>query len=84
VPGHRRRLLARHRGAAEGAYATLAGFVEIVESLEDAVRRELSEEAGVPVREVSWFTRAEVRALGNGRPDSIESYLLRTWLSEMG
>ncbi len=45
--GPPRCLLGRHRGAPEGAYSTLAGFVEIGESLEDAVQRELAEEAGV-------------------------------------
>lgn len=117
APDRRRCLLARHRGAS--AYSTLAGFLEIGESLEDAVRRELAEEAGVRVREVSyqasqawpfpsglmvgfravaetdtftvdhdeldearWFTRDEVRALGDGRQDSIESYLVGTWLGE--
>jgi NAD+ diphosphatase len=117
APDRQRCLLARHRGAS--AYSTLAGFLEIGESLEDAVRRELAEEAGVRVREVvyqasqawpfpsglmvgfrahaetdtfavdhdeldeaRWFTRAEVRALGDGRQDSIESYLVGTWLGE--
>ncbi|MEU2616012.1 NAD(+) diphosphatase [Micromonospora sp. NPDC007271] len=47
-------LLARHRGAPEGSWSTLAGFVEVGESLEDAVRRELAEEAGVSVVEVSY------------------------------
>lgn len=116
-PERRRCLLARHRGAT--SYSTLAGFLEIGESLEDAVRRELAEEAGVRVRDVvyqasqawpfpsglmvgfralaetdafavdhdeldeaRWFTRAEVRALGDGRPDSIESYLVGTWLGD--
>jgi NAD+ diphosphatase len=118
-PDRTRCLLARHRGAAEGAYSTLAGFVEIGESLEDAVHRELHEEAGVRVRDVSyqasqawpfpsglmvgfravattdevtvdhdelaearWFTRDEVRALSDGRHDSIESHLVGTWLTE--
>jgi NAD+ diphosphatase len=119
-------LLGRHRGAAEGVFATLAGLVEIGESLEDAVRREVREEAGVRVREVSyqasqawpfpaglmvgfratavsdevevdrtelaearWFTRAELRERldryrrqGISRYDSIEKYLLDTWLSQ--
>ncbi len=121
APDRRRCLLGRHRGAAEGAYSTLAGFLEVGESLEDAVRRELAEEAGVRVRDVRyqasqawpfpaglmagfravaegedvtvdpdelldarWFTRDEVRALGGGRTDSIESYLVGTWLAEHG
>lgn len=55
VPGDPDRcLLARHRGAAPGRYATLAGFVEIGESLEDAVRREAAEEAGVRVGQVRY------------------------------
>ncbi|MFR9780732.1 NAD(+) diphosphatase [Micromonospora sp. MS34] len=47
-------LLARHRGAPEGSWSTLAGFVEVGESLEDAVRRELAEEAGVTVTGVAY------------------------------
>ena len=37
-----------------GRYSTLAGFVEPGESLEDAVRREVAEETGVVVGEVSY------------------------------
>jgi NAD+ diphosphatase len=110
-------LLARHRGAR--GYSTLAGFLEIGESLEDAVRREVAEEAGVRVGAVTyqasqawpfpaglmvgfravaaddtidvdhdeldearWFTRDEVRAFDDRRPDSIETYLVDTWLAE--
>jgi len=47
-------LLARHRGSAAGRYSALAGFVEVGESLEDAVRREVAEETGVRVGEVSY------------------------------
>ncbi|MFG3700305.1 NAD(+) diphosphatase [Micromonospora sp. NPDC047620] len=47
-------LLARHAGAREGAYSTLAGFVEVGESLEDAVRREMAEEAGVTVTDLTY------------------------------
>ncbi|MEV0001440.1 NAD(+) diphosphatase [Micromonospora sp. NPDC050980] len=55
APGEPERcLLARHRGAAEDSWSMLAGFVEIGESLEDAVRREVAEEAGVVVREVTY------------------------------
>lgn len=37
-------------------YSTLAGFVEPGESLEDAVRREVAEEAGVIVDEVRYHS----------------------------
>ncbi|HEY0700800.1 MAG TPA: NAD(+) diphosphatase [Micromonospora sp.] len=50
----RRCLLARHRGATPGGFSLLAGFVEIGESLEDAVRREVAEEAGVLVEAVTY------------------------------
>jgi NAD+ diphosphatase len=117
-------LLARHKGSAPGSYSTLAGFVGVCESLEDAVRREVAEETGVPVGPVTymasqgwpfpsglmigfratalaqavhvdgeeviearWFTRAELtehaRAAGRlGREDSIDRYLLRSWLDD--
>ena len=44
-----RALLGRQSGWPVGRYSTLAGFVEPGESLEDAVRREVAEEAGVRV-----------------------------------
>lgn len=47
-------LLARHNGAAPDGYALIAGFVEIGESLEDAVRREVREETGVRVGAVAY------------------------------
>jgi len=50
----RRCLLARHRAAKAGGYSLLAGFVEVGESLEDAVRREIFEEAGVTLRDVAY------------------------------
>jgi len=120
----RRCLLARHKGSAAGSYSTLAGFVDVSESLEDAVRREVAEETGVlvgtvtylasqgwpfpsglmvgfrataasetvsvdgeEVLEARWFTRAELAqhaAAGGrlGREDSIDRYLLRSWLEE--
>jgi NAD+ diphosphatase len=49
-------LLARHKVSAVGGYSTLAGFVEVGESLEDAVRREVAEEAGVSVGTVTYGT----------------------------
>ncbi|MFG1652991.1 NAD(+) diphosphatase [Micromonospora sp. NPDC049275] len=55
APGSPERcLLARHAGAAEDSYSTLAGFVEVGESLEDAVRREMAEEAGITVTDVTY------------------------------
>jgi NAD+ diphosphatase len=47
-------LLARHRGAGPHGFATLAGFVEIGENLEDAVRREVFEETGVRIATATY------------------------------
>ena len=49
-----RALLGRHASWPPGRYSTLAGFVEPGESLEDAVRREVMEEVGVEIDEVSY------------------------------
>lgn len=48
-------LLGRHAGWPEARYSTLAGFCEPGEALEDAVRREVLEETGVHVGDVTWF-----------------------------
>lgn len=48
-------LLGRQAGWPKGRWSTLAGFVEPGESLEDAVRREVAEEAGVRVGEVRYY-----------------------------
>jgi NAD+ diphosphatase len=47
-------LLGRHNGSAPDSYALIAGFVEIGESLEDAVRREVAEETGVSLVTVDY------------------------------
>ena len=48
-------LLGRQAAWPEGRYSTLAGFVEPGESLEHAVAREVEEEVGVLVDEVTYF-----------------------------
>lgn len=50
-----RALLGRQPRWPEGRYSTLAGFVDPGESLEDAVRREVSEEVGVEVGAVRYL-----------------------------
>ena len=48
-------LLGRQPGWPDGRWSTLAGFCEPGETLEQAVRREVMEEVGIPVGEVHWF-----------------------------
>ena len=49
-------LLGRQAAWPQGRFSTLAGFCEPGESLEDAVRREVAEETGVVVGEVTYFS----------------------------
>ncbi|MHA1189544.1 MAG: NAD(+) diphosphatase, partial [Alphaproteobacteria bacterium] len=49
-------LLGRSHNFDAGRYSTLAGFVEPGETIEDAVRRETFEEAGIEIGEVVYFT----------------------------
>ena len=55
VGGQERALLGRQPVWPEGRYSTLAGFVDPGESLEEAVVREVREEAGVEVTDVTYF-----------------------------
>ncbi len=48
-------LLARGLAFADGMYSTPAGFVEPGETLEDAVAREIYEELGITVRDITYF-----------------------------
>jgi NAD+ diphosphatase len=50
-----RALLGRSHGWPEGMYSALAGFVEPGETLEAAVRREVSEETGIEVSEPRYI-----------------------------
>jgi NAD+ diphosphatase len=52
--GADRALLGRQASWPQGRYSTLAGFVEPGESAEQAVVREVQEESGVRVREVTY------------------------------
>ena len=49
-------LLGRQPQYPPGRYSALAGFVEVGETIEAAVRRELHEEAGLTVRDVAYVT----------------------------
>src|SRR5262245_2984249 len=48
-------LLARQASWAPGMHSVLAGFVELGETLEDSVRREVYEEVGLTLSEVRYF-----------------------------
>jgi NAD+ diphosphatase len=50
-----RLLLTKYAGRAYTNYALIAGFVEIGESLEEAVRREVSEEVGLKVKNLKFY-----------------------------
>ena len=50
-----RALLGRQHGWPPGRYSALAGFLEVGESIEEAVAREIHEEAGVRVSEVRYI-----------------------------
>ncbi|XP_069736523.1 NAD-capped RNA hydrolase NUDT12 [Phaenicophaeus curvirostris] len=49
-------LLGRHKRSPPGMFTCLAGFVEPGETIEDAVRREVEEEAGVKVGHVQYVS----------------------------
>ena len=48
-------LLARNARTKMPFYSTLAGFVEVGETLEQAVAREVQEEAGIEIRDIRYF-----------------------------
>jgi NAD+ diphosphatase len=52
----REMLLARAHRFAPGMYSALAGFVEPGETIEDCVRREVREEVGVEVDQITYFS----------------------------
>jgi len=48
-------LMTKYNGRDYKGYALIAGFVEIGESAEDTVRREVFEEVGVQVKNVTYY-----------------------------
>jgi len=48
-------LLAQNTQSKTGYYSVLAGFVEPGENLEDCVRREIKEEAGIDLKNIQYF-----------------------------
>lgn len=53
--GERKLLLGRGLGWPEGSFSALAGFVEPGETIEEGVAREVLEEVGIVVRDVSYI-----------------------------
>lgn len=48
-------LMSRSPHFAPGAYGLIAGFVEVGESIEDAAHREVKEEVGITIKNLSYF-----------------------------
>jgi NAD+ diphosphatase len=48
-------LLGRQKQFPPGMYSCLAGFIEAAETIEDAVRREIFEEAGIRCTDVNYY-----------------------------
>ena len=59
-------LLGRQAAWPEGMWSCLAGFLEVCESAEDAVRREVMEEAGVPLASVIAYHSSQPWPVGRG------------------
>ena len=50
-----RLLLSKYAGRSYAKYALLAGFVEIGETIEETVKREVMEEVGLPVKNIRYY-----------------------------
>jgi len=55
VTSGERALLGRQKQFLPGMYSCLAGFVEAAETIEDAVTREIFEESGIHVKDVTYY-----------------------------
>ena len=62
---HNRLLMTKYRGRDVTWYVLIAGFIEIGESAEDTVRREVMEEAGVRVTDIRYFASQPWGISGN-------------------
>lgn len=49
-------LLAKHARSRSGRYSCLAGFVEVGESVEQTIEREVQEEVGLKIKNLQYFT----------------------------
>ena len=67
-------LLTKYSGRAYKNYALIAGFIEIGETAEEAVAREVMEEAGVHVKNIRYW---------NSQPWGIESDLLLGFFADL-
>jgi len=67
-------LLTKYSGRAHKNYALIAGFIEIGETAEDTVRREVFEEAGVHVKNIRYW---------NTQPWGIEADLLLGYFADL-
>ena len=54
-PWHRDFISQPYTPGKAGIYTTLAGFVEVGETFEDAVRREVFEETGIRIKNIRYF-----------------------------
>ncbi len=82
-------MLGRGLGWPEGSFSALAGFVEPGESIEEAVNREVLEEAGITVRDVSyiasqpWPFPSQLMIGCHGHADSDELTIDETEMAEI-
>jgi len=55
ITDHNKLLMTKYAGRASANYALVAGFVEIGESAEDALQREIMEEVGLKVKNITYY-----------------------------
>ena len=63
--GKGRILLTKYAGRANAQYALVAGFIEIGETAEECVKREVLEEVGLPVKNVKYYGSQPWGFVGN-------------------